>query len=233
MRIPHPSGRPRCRSERTHVGRRTRRGRRRARHGGGRSRALHRRASLLGGGRPAAARRLRRTPRRLPTTSSASSSWPFRSPGRLREGRGSRACRGSWSPRRSSRWESPSARASASFRFSRRSWRTASRRARGHRPTPRSSDVLPSISTSIPSDHPILTRDRPRFVRLTRKWLLSGAFGRSTAKQADKALVPPNGFDVRSLTDAREVLGHTDQLGSFRVRPRPEVGSAGFDVGSA
>lgn len=43
--------------------------------------------------------------------------------------------------------------------------------------------------------------DRPRYVRLTRKWLLSGMFGRGTAKQADKALVAAERLDVRSLAD--------------------------------
>ncbi len=52
-----------------------------------------------------------------------------------------------------------------------------------------------------PKRPPDPARDRPRFVRLTRKWLLSGTFGRNTAKQADKALVAAERLDVRSLTD--------------------------------
>ena len=39
-----------------------------------------------------------------------------------------------------------------------------------------------------PKRKPDLTDDRVRFVRLTRKWVLLGAFGRKTSKRAGKAL---------------------------------------------
>ena len=44
-----------------------------------------------------------------------------------------------------------------------------------------------------------LTDDRLRLVRLTRKWLLLGAFGRSTSKRAGKALEAADRLDGRDL----------------------------------
>ncbi len=45
-----------------------------------------------------------------------------------------------------------------------------------------------------------LTNDRLRLVRLTRKWVLLGAFGRSTAKRADQALNAADKLDGGELT---------------------------------
>jgi hypothetical protein len=50
-----------------------------------------------------------------------------------------------------------------------------------------------------------LTDDRLRLVRLTRKWLLLGTFGRTTSKRAGKALEAAerlDGFDLASRWDA-------------------------------
>jgi hypothetical protein len=44
-----------------------------------------------------------------------------------------------------------------------------------------------------------LTNDRLRVVRLTRKWLLLGAFGRSTSKRAGKALEAADKLDGGDL----------------------------------
>jgi hypothetical protein len=44
-----------------------------------------------------------------------------------------------------------------------------------------------------------LTDDRLRLVRLTRKWLLLGAFGRSTSKRAGKALDAAERLDGHDL----------------------------------
>lgn len=44
-----------------------------------------------------------------------------------------------------------------------------------------------------------LTDDRLRLVRLTRKWLLLGAFGRSTSKRAGKALAAADKLDGADL----------------------------------
>ena len=44
-----------------------------------------------------------------------------------------------------------------------------------------------------------LTNDRLRLVRLTRKWLLLGAFGRSTSKRAGKALAAAEKLDGGDL----------------------------------
>lgn len=53
-----------------------------------------------------------------------------------------------------------------------------------------------------PKRKPDLTDDRLRLVRLTRKWVLLGAFGRTTAKRAGKALEAAEKLDGRDL-DAR------------------------------
>ncbi len=50
-----------------------------------------------------------------------------------------------------------------------------------------------------PKRKPDLTNDRLRLVRLTRKWVLMGAFGRTTSKRAAKALEAAEKLDVRDL----------------------------------
>jgi hypothetical protein len=51
-----------------------------------------------------------------------------------------------------------------------------------------------------PKRKPDLTDDRLRIVRLTRKWVLLGAFGRSTSKRAGKALEAADKIDGSDLT---------------------------------
>jgi len=53
-----------------------------------------------------------------------------------------------------------------------------------------------------------LTDDRLRLVRLTRKWVLLGAFGRGTSKRADKAL------DAADRLDGGELAARWDALQS-------------------
>jgi hypothetical protein len=53
-----------------------------------------------------------------------------------------------------------------------------------------------------PKREPDLTDDRLRLVRLTRKWVLLGAFGRTTSKRAGKALEAAERLDG-SYLDAR------------------------------
>jgi hypothetical protein len=55
-----------------------------------------------------------------------------------------------------------------------------------------------------PKRVPDATDKRLRIVRLTRKWLLLGAFGRKTAKRASKAL------DAAEKLDARELAARFD-----------------------
>jgi hypothetical protein len=50
-----------------------------------------------------------------------------------------------------------------------------------------------------PKRKPDLTDERLRLVRLSRKWVLLGAFGRSTAKRADKALEAADKLDGQDL----------------------------------
>lgn len=51
-----------------------------------------------------------------------------------------------------------------------------------------------------------LTDDRLRLVRLTRKWLLLGTFGRSTSKRADKALYAAEKLDGGDLAARWQAL---------------------------
>jgi len=53
-----------------------------------------------------------------------------------------------------------------------------------------------------PKRKPDLTDDRLRLVRLTRKWVLLGAFGRTTSKRAGKALEAADRLDGRELDAA-------------------------------
>jgi hypothetical protein len=50
-----------------------------------------------------------------------------------------------------------------------------------------------------PKRKPDLTNDRLRLVRLTRKWVLLGALGRSTSKRAGKALDAADRLDGSEL----------------------------------
>jgi hypothetical protein len=52
-----------------------------------------------------------------------------------------------------------------------------------------------------PKRKPDLTNDRLRLVRLTRKWVLHGAFGRSTSKRADDALAAAERLDGGELAE--------------------------------
>jgi hypothetical protein len=49
-----------------------------------------------------------------------------------------------------------------------------------------------------PKRVPELGGDRLRLMRLTRKWVISGAFGRNTSKQAAKALTAAEKLDARA-----------------------------------
>jgi hypothetical protein len=51
-----------------------------------------------------------------------------------------------------------------------------------------------------------LTNDRLRLVRLTRNWVLLGAFGRSTSKRADKALDAAESLDGGALAERWRAL---------------------------
>jgi hypothetical protein len=56
-----------------------------------------------------------------------------------------------------------------------------------------------------PKSEPKLTDDKLRLVRLTRKWVFSGAFGRATSPRATKAL------DAAEKLDARELARRWDE----------------------
>lgn len=51
-----------------------------------------------------------------------------------------------------------------------------------------------------PKRAPRLTNDRLRLVRLTRKWVLSGAFGRNTSKRTAKALAAAERLDAAAVS---------------------------------
>jgi hypothetical protein len=53
-----------------------------------------------------------------------------------------------------------------------------------------------------PRRAPDPTRDKLRIVRLTRKWVLSGAFGRNTSKRAARALDAAERLDAAGLEEA-------------------------------
>jgi len=62
-----------------------------------------------------------------------------------------------------------------------------------------------------PKRTPNLTDDRVRLVRLTRKWVLLGAFGRSTSKRTDRALEAADKLDGGQLAaDWRALLAGAD-----------------------
>jgi hypothetical protein len=57
-----------------------------------------------------------------------------------------------------------------------------------------------------PKRKPDLTNDRLRLVRLTRKWVLLGAFGRTTSKRAGKALEAADKLDGSDLAERWNAL---------------------------
>ncbi len=58
-----------------------------------------------------------------------------------------------------------------------------------------------------PKRTPRLADDRLRLVRLTRKWVLSGAFGRKTSKRAARALDAAERLDAAALSARWAALG--------------------------
>src|SRR5262245_40229314 len=57
-----------------------------------------------------------------------------------------------------------------------------------------------------PKRTPRLEDDKLRFVRLTRKWLLSGAFGRKTKKRSTRALAAAERIDTAAATSQWQAL---------------------------
>lgn len=70
-----------------------------------------------------------------------------------------------------------------------------------------------------PKRKPDLTDDRLRLVRLTRKWVLLGAFGRTTSKRAGKALEAADKLDGSDL-DARWNVLRVDARSRQKPRTR-------------
>jgi len=66
-----------------------------------------------------------------------------------------------------------------------------------------------------PNRTPDLTDDRVRLVRLTRKWVLLGAFGRTTSKRAAKALAAADKLDGGDLAARWNALRHSSRPASI------------------
>jgi hypothetical protein len=62
-----------------------------------------------------------------------------------------------------------------------------------------------------PKRKPDLTDDRLRLVRLTRKWVLLGAFGRTTSKRAGKALEAADKLDAAGLATRWDALKRSEE----------------------
>jgi hypothetical protein len=75
-----------------------------------------------------------------------------------------------------------------------------------------------------PRRAPGLENDRVRIVRLTRKWLIGGAFGRKTERRASRALEAAERIDVAALA-AEWDNAHRDEAG--RRDPATGSGSGG------
>jgi hypothetical protein len=67
-----------------------------------------------------------------------------------------------------------------------------------------------------PKRKPDLTDDRLRLVRLTRKWILLGAFGRRTSKRAGKALDSADRLDGSDLAARWDALQRPDETRNAR-----------------
>ena len=65
-----------------------------------------------------------------------------------------------------------------------------------------------------PKRKPDLTDDRVRLVRLTRKWVLLGAFGRTSSKRAGKALEAADKLDGHDLAARWNALLHPSEPSS-------------------
>src|SRR5262249_57487952 len=72
-------------------------------------------------------------------------------------------------------------------------------RERGGRGDPRLVEKVAVDLYLSPKRKPDLTDDRLRLVRLTRKWVLLGAFGRRTSKRAGRALEAADRLDGSDL----------------------------------
>ena len=83
--------------------------------------------------------------------------------------------------------------------------------ATGAPPDPRLVEKVAVDLYLNPKRKPDLTDDRLRLVRLTRKWVLLGAFGRSTSKRAGKALEAADKLDGRDLAERWNALLRASQ----------------------
>ena len=72
-----------------------------------------------------------------------------------------------------------------------------------------------------PKRTPNLSDDRLRLVRLTRKWVLGGAFGRKTSKRAARALDAAERFDAAALSARWAAVNprRTNRKAGRKVRP--------------
>ena len=78
-------------------------------------------------------------------------------------------------------------------------------------PDPRLVEKLAVDLYLNPKRKPDLTDDRLRLVRLTRKWVLLGAFGRRTSKRAGKALEAADKLDGSDLAARWNALQRSDK----------------------
>jgi len=77
---------------------------------------------------------------------------------------------------------------------------------------PSDSELVKKLAVDLylhPKRKPRLEDDRLRLVRLTRKWLLSGAFGRKTERRATRALAAAERLDTAALASHWEALKRT------------------------
>jgi hypothetical protein len=82
--------------------------------------------------------------------------------------------------------------------------------ATGAAPDPRLVEKVAVDLYLDPKRSPDLTDDRLRLVRLTRKWVLLGAFGRRTSKRAGKALESADRLDGSDLAARWNALQRSD-----------------------
>jgi len=75
-----------------------------------------------------------------------------------------------------------------------------------------------------PKRSPDLGDDKLRLVRLTRKWVVGGAFGRNTSKRAARA------FDAAEKLDGAELAGRWDRLQAVGPAQAPAGGGSALDV---
>jgi hypothetical protein len=80
-----------------------------------------------------------------------------------------------------------------------------------------------AIDLYLAPNRPVLRDDRLRLLRLTRRWLFTGAFGRTTTKRAVKALDSAERLDAAALAEHWRAARYEEQASDVPELSPPDI----------